>query len=139
MLGIPGNTDRSGPCPYCAHGYLSHTSGHGFKQGRACPVFKRSPWLLCGGWVGGDDSGGQETREAAGVGTQVGGYRTRPGQEDKWTSHEGGQAGNRELSKTKQGPGLGVRGLFLRRGPRGRTNLEGDTEASWSRTESGEP
>lgn len=105
MLGIEGNTDRFSPCPYHTHGYLSHSFGHCFKPGRACPVLKRSPWLLRGGWVGGGDSGGLETREAVGLGTQVGGYRTRPGYEARRTSREGGQAGNRELFKMGLWPG----------------------------------
>lgn len=74
------------------------------------------------------------------MGTQVGGDRIRPGQEAKWTGHEDGQAGSGELSKTRPRTlAWWIVGLFLRWGPRGRTNLGGDTEVSLSHMGSEDP
>lgn len=139
VLGIAGNT---GLVPYCTHSYPSHSLEHCFKQGRTCPALKRPPWLSCRGWVGAGESGGWKPREAAGLGTV---YSAQKGMGLDQGRRPSGQAtGMDRLGEELSKKGLralawGIVGLLLRWGPRGRTKLGGDAEASLSHTGCKEP
>lgn len=137
MLGIAGNTSL---VPYCTYSYPSHSLGHCFKQGRTCPALKRSPWLSYGGWVGGGERGGWKPREAAGLGTVYSAQKgRRPGQEASGQATGVDRLGEELYKKGLRALAWGIVGLFLRWGPRGRTNLGGDAEASLSHTGCKEP